>query len=87
VPRVVFVLVPSLHLLDLAGPAQAFWTAADLGYDYELTYVAGRSVVPTAQGLPVTATTDWPDAGEADLLIVPGWRTAYRRQPTLDAES
>ena len=28
--RIVFLLVPGLHLLDLAGPAQAFRTAADL---------------------------------------------------------
>jgi transcriptional regulator GlxA family with amidase domain len=30
VTRIVFLLVPGLHLLDLAGPAQAFRTAADL---------------------------------------------------------
>ena len=33
-PLVVFVLVPRLHLLDLAGPAQVFSTAADLGMPY-----------------------------------------------------
>ncbi len=32
--KVVFLLVPGLHLLDLAGPAQAFGTAADLGCGY-----------------------------------------------------
>ena len=38
--RVVFLLVPKLHLLDLAGPAQVFSTANDLGYGYALSYVA-----------------------------------------------
>jgi putative intracellular protease/amidase len=30
VTKIAFLLVPGLHLLDLAGPAQAFRTAADL---------------------------------------------------------
>ena len=42
VSTVVFLLVPRLHLLDLAGPAQAFSTAAELGHDYRLHYV-GRA--------------------------------------------
>jgi transcriptional regulator GlxA family with amidase domain len=74
VNRVVFLLVPQLHLLDLAGPAQVFSTAADLGHGYELTYVAEQEDVPTAQGLPVRAEVEWPDLGPDDLLVVPGWR-------------
>ncbi|RKN18126.1 helix-turn-helix domain-containing protein [Micromonospora musae] len=72
--RVVFLLVPQLHLLDLAGPAQVFSTAADLGHDYELHYVAERERVPTVQGVPLVARTRWPDLTPDDLLVVPGWR-------------
>lgn len=36
--HVVFLLAPQLHLLDLAGPAQAFATAVDFGADYTLHY-------------------------------------------------
>ena len=43
--RVVFLLVPELHLLDLAGPAQVFSTAADQGLRYELAYVAEQEDV------------------------------------------
>ena len=50
---VVFALVPGVHLLDLAGPAQVFSTASSYGLPYELCYVAGAPVVRTAQGLPV----------------------------------
>lgn len=85
-PRVVFVLVPQLHLLDLAGPAQAFWTAADLGYGYELAYVSESSTVPTAQGVPVTAATSWPSLTDDDLVVVPGWRAASRPHPTVGRE-
>ena len=73
--RIVFLLVPGLHLLDLAGPAQAFRTAADLGRAYELHYVGQQEDVPTAQGLTVRAETDWPTLTADDLIIVPGWRS------------
>ncbi|MFB4310235.1 GlxA family transcriptional regulator [Actinomadura sp. GTD37] len=84
--RVVFLLVPGLHLLDLAGPAQVFSTAADTGLPYRLAYTAdrpgggaaadGREDVPTAQGLPLRAPAAWPDLTPADLVVVPGWRWA-----------
>ena len=83
---VVFLLVPGLHLLDLAGPAQAFGIAAGPGRSvgvgwpgkhcrgYELRYVAEQEDVPTAQGLTVRAATQWPALTADDLVIVPGWR-------------
>ena len=72
--RVVFLLVPDVHLLDLAGPAQVFHTAAGIGYDYRLTYVGERDEVPTAQGVPLRAGVEWPALGPDDLIVVPGWR-------------
>lgn len=73
--HVALVLVPGVHLLDLAGPAQAFSTAADHGYDYTLSYVGERPEVLTAQGLPVRVEVGWPELGAGDMLLVPGWRT------------
>ncbi|MFC7550353.1 GlxA family transcriptional regulator [Plantactinospora sp. GCM10030261] len=75
--RVVFLLLPRLHLLDLAGPAQVFSTAADEGLDYRLHYVAERAEVMTAQGLPVRASVDWPALDPADLVVVPGWQAPH----------
>ncbi|MDI1465956.1 DJ-1/PfpI family protein [Catellatospora sp. KI3] len=77
--RVVFLLVPRLHLLDLAGPAQVFSTAADLGLGYRLAYVAEQEDVPTHQGVPLRAELDWPDLGPDDLVVVPGWRSPELR--------
>ncbi|HWD81732.1 MAG TPA: DJ-1/PfpI family protein [Kribbella sp.] len=73
--RVVFVLVPRLHLLDLAGPAQVFSTAKDFGYRYEVSYVAESDEVVTAQGVPLRAQSVWPELGPGDLIVVPGWRS------------
>ncbi|MEU8611741.1 AraC family transcriptional regulator, partial [Actinoplanes sp. NPDC048791] len=70
----VFVLVPRLHLLDLAGAAQVFSTAADHGHPYRLSYVAEQPDVPTHQGVTLRAELNWPELGPGDLVVVPGWR-------------
>lgn len=74
-PQVVFVLVPRLHILDLAGPAQVFSAVADLGHDWRLRYLAEQPRIDTAQGVPVTAELDWPHLQPEDLVMVPGWRS------------
>lgn len=72
--KVVFLLAPRLHLLDLAGPAQAFSTAADLGAEYTLHYVGEQDDVATTQGVPLRVRVTWPDLSADDLIVVPGWR-------------
>ena len=71
--RVLFVLTPQVHLLDLAGPAQVFSTAPG----YELSYVAEATPVPTWQGVPLQADLTWPDLTAGDLVLVPGWRDGF----------
>ncbi|MFG2205838.1 GlxA family transcriptional regulator [Streptomyces sp. NPDC048638] len=85
--HVVFLLLPGVHLLDLAGPAQVFSTAADFGHPYRLGYVAEQELVPSAQGVPLTARTTWPELGPRDLIVVPGWRApTLRRAPELSPD-
>jgi transcriptional regulator GlxA family with amidase domain len=72
VTRVAFVLSPGVHLLDLAGPAQVFFSDV---LDYELHWVAEDAEVATAQGLPVRASVSWPALTPDDLVVVPGWRS------------
>lgn len=73
--KIVFLLVPGVHLLDLSGPAQVFSTAADLGLSYELHYVADlEAEVRSAQGLALRAATQWPELADKDIILVPGWR-------------
>lgn len=82
--RVVFLLLPGLHLLDLAGPAQVFSTAGDFGHRYELHFVAERDAVDSAQGLGLRTTTTWPALTGDDIVLVPGWRAArLARSPRL----
>jgi transcriptional regulator GlxA family with amidase domain len=74
VTRVVFLLADRLHLLDLAGPAQAFSTAVEFGADYRMHYVGEREEIITTQGVPLRARLDWPEISADDLIVVPGWR-------------
>jgi transcriptional regulator GlxA family with amidase domain len=86
VSHVVFVLLPGVHLLDVAGPAQAFGTAADFGHAYRLSYIAEGEQVCSAQGLPLTTHVQWPSLGPGDLVVVPGWRApTLRGGPQLSA--
>ncbi|QVQ50876.1 DJ-1/PfpI family protein [Spiractinospora alimapuensis] len=71
---IVFLVTPRIHLLDLAGPAQVFSTAADMGLGYEIRYVSGDAEVTTAQGLPLRCDTTWPTLTPRDVVVVPGQR-------------
>jgi transcriptional regulator GlxA family with amidase domain len=75
VTRVVFLLVPDVHLLDLSGPAQVFFSATDLGLNYQLAYVADHDEVRSAQGLPLRTETTLPELAPDDLVLVPGWHS------------
>lgn len=86
--HIVFFLVPGVHLLDLAGPAQVFSTAAGFGHPYALSYIAERQQVPSAQGTPLVARLDWPELGPEDLIVVPGWSApTLAESPAIDAAS
>jgi transcriptional regulator GlxA family with amidase domain len=74
VSRIIFLIVPDAHLLDLAGPAQVFSTAAQLGFQYRLAYVAEHPDVLTAQGLNIRAELDRPELAADDIIVIPGWR-------------
>ena len=65
--KVVFLLLPKLHLLDLAGPAKVFSTANDLGHGYSLYYVGEVPELVTTQGVALKADLDWPDLARDDL--------------------
>jgi len=70
--QVIFLLLPDLHVLDFAGPAQVFFEARALGADYRLRYCALHDEVTMAQGLRLAGLEPLPELGPGDLVIVPG---------------
>ena len=73
--HIVFLVLPGVQMLDLAGPAQVFHTANRLGAGYCLTFCATTEQVTSAQGLTFTALSPLPDLTErtnATQVLVAG---------------
>jgi transcriptional regulator GlxA family with amidase domain len=70
--RVLFLVLPQVNLLDLAGPAQVFDAAARLGMPYRLIFCAHRPEVCSAQGLVFSHLQPLEPVQPGDLVIVPG---------------
>ncbi|MCY1014969.1 GlxA family transcriptional regulator [Pyxidicoccus sp. MSG2] len=72
-PRHVAVLVlPHVHLQDLAGPVQVLFEANGFGADYRLRYCAATPEVTSAQGLVFGRLESLPEPRGLDLVLVPG---------------
>jgi transcriptional regulator GlxA family with amidase domain len=70
--RVLFLVLPQVNLLDLAGPAQVFHAATQLGMPYRLIFCALRPEVCSAQGLVFAHLLPLEPVQPGDLVIVPG---------------
>ena len=78
--RLIFLLLPDVHVLDLSGPVQAFWEANAFGGAYSLTYCAPSPDVVSAQGLAFGGLEPLPEVTEGDRVVVAGTssQTLYR---------
>jgi len=70
--RVHVLLLPGVHVLDLAGPVQAIYEANGFGGAYDLRYVGERSPVRSIQGLVLTDVAPLPEVQPSDWVLVPG---------------
>lgn len=70
---VVFLVLPQVQLLDLAGPAQVFDTAARLFQaPYTLTFCATSEEICSAQHLSLARLQGLPEVTGSALILVPG---------------
>jgi transcriptional regulator GlxA family with amidase domain len=74
--RVVFLLLPDLEILDLAGPLQAFDEAVRAGADLRVVLGSPQPRVRTDQGLCLADLEPLPAPEATDLIVVPGLRFA-----------
>ncbi len=74
--RVLVLLLPDVHLQDMAGPVQVLSEASELGGAYRLTFCATESRVRSAQGLILADLQPLPAPREGDLVLVPGISTS-----------
>lgn len=77
--KFIFLLLPEVHILDLAGPDQAIHEAIDFGADFEIVYCGiGQNVVSTS-GLPFGTVAHFSEITykAGDFLFIPGCSYAY----------
>ncbi len=72
----VFLMLPKLQILDLAGPAQVFDQANDSGANYHIEYVGVADRIVTAQGPVFSELRNFEEVNlkAGDTLFIPGTR-------------
>ena len=50
--KIIFLILPNTHLMDLAGPDQVFLEAIDFGADLKIEYCSYANNISTSAGLP-----------------------------------
>jgi transcriptional regulator GlxA family with amidase domain len=74
--KVVFAVLPKVHLIDLAGPVQVFYEANQFGSQFKIGYctLEGQDTVSSQQGLGLAGipTYNQTELSKGDYLFVPG---------------
>jgi transcriptional regulator GlxA family with amidase domain len=77
--QIVFLILPQIHLMDLAGPDQVFYEAIDYGANIEVKYCSFSDNLSTKSGLPIDKIEHFSNIEfkSNDFLIVPGADVNY----------
>lgn len=77
--KFVFLILPQIHLMDLAGPDQAILEAIDSGADFEIEYCALENNVISTAGLPIANLKHFSEVqfNKGDFLLIPGSNANY----------
>lgn len=81
--KFVFLLLPEIHLMDLAGPDQAIHEAIDYGADFEIEYCNLINDISTTSGLPIGNVKHFSEVkiNKGDFLFIPGSNFSYLTSP------
>jgi len=80
--NIIFLLLPEVEILDLAGPLQAFHEANRARRRYDVRLCSTRDRICSDQGLWLSDLEPLPVVDDDDLIIVPGM--PYRATERLD---
>lgn len=77
--KIIFLVLPKVHILDLAGPVQVFQEAIECGLDVSLEYCAGSSSIATSGDLPFGSLKHFSgvQVHRGDYLLVAGADLRY----------
>ncbi|MFN8276493.1 MAG: DJ-1/PfpI family protein [Chitinophagales bacterium] len=75
----VFILLPEVHLMDLAGPEQVLLEAIDAGAPFTIAHAVLKDSGCTSSGIPILQLPHYKSIQlqEGDYLIIPGPRIRY----------
>lgn len=77
--QIIFLVLPHVHLLDLAGPDQVMMEAIDYGANISITYCSTEPILKTSNQFPIGKLIHYkktkPKPG--DYILIPGSETNY----------
>ncbi|MBC7935095.1 MAG: DJ-1/PfpI family protein [Rhizobacter sp.] len=87
--KIVFLVIPQVHLMDLAGPNQVFMEA--IGYDapFEIEYCSFENLITTSALLPLGKLPDFKKVKikAGDFLFIPGASIDYIHSATFKSNT
>ena len=72
----IFLALPDVEILDLAGPLQAFSEANALSPRYDVRTVSTHREVPTAQGVSLSGLLELEPVQAGSIVVIPGVKYA-----------
>jgi transcriptional regulator GlxA family with amidase domain len=89
ISQLIFVVPPWVHVLDLTGPVQVFYEAAEYGAAYRLTYCSFQSPVTSSAGLNFGSVVSFSDVvtQPGDCIFLPGMDMDYIRSSEFKQET
>lgn len=87
--KFVFLVLPDVHLMDLAGPDQTLHEAIDYGANFAVEYCGIDADVRSSAGLGLQKPTHFSEVGlsAGDYLIIPGAKVDYLLSPEFTAQT
>jgi transcriptional regulator GlxA family with amidase domain len=86
--KIVFIIPPTVQLLDLAGPVQVFAEAKTYGYEISIEFYTYSQNLVSGTGLPFGELQHYNNAAlnEGDIVFIPGMDFGYIQSQSLKAE-
>lgn len=77
--KFVFLVLPEIHLMDLAGPDQTIHEAIEYGAPFEIEYCGLKKEISSSAGLSIQKQTYFEDVTltSGDYLVIPGSNVSY----------
>ncbi len=86
--KIVFIIPPTVELLDLAGPVQVFTEAKFYGYEIDIEFYLYKNDPVCTSGLAFGKVANYAEAQleQGDFVFIPGMDQNYVRSPSFRKE-